>query len=391
MRRSHKRHIGIAVFMLAVLAVAVYVYHNSIPEVETIRIRQGNIVQTVEDIGYVQPVTNYDLYATQIARVTRVPVEVGQPVKEGQTLVMLENLDLALQIADVRARLSQARAAVSTIRAAIERSRLELEDAKNNFNRIQELFRAGTVTQAEYDKAKLLVETYWQNLSEQQSLLENALAQVEGLNRSLEQLAAKEQQLVIKSPIDGMVLNLPVKEGQVVNPGTLLVSVALPGQLEIKAEILSDDLAEVSVGQKAIITAPILGEKTLVGKVKKIYPRAEEKRSALGVVQRRVPVIISLQEAGNLKPSYEVRVAIETLRRVNVPVVPLEAVRTTEDGRKEIMTVVNNRVQFRTVETGIMDRENIEIISGLKVGELVIRDGSLDLAENARVKPVNID
>ncbi|MBO8170180.1 MAG: efflux RND transporter periplasmic adaptor subunit [Thermoanaerobacteraceae bacterium] len=377
--------------MLAVLAVAVYVYHNSIPEVETIRIRQGNIVQTVEDIGYVQPVTNYDLYATQIARVTRVPVEVGQPVKEGQTLVMLENLDLALQIADVRARLSQARAAVSTIRAAIERSRLELEDAKNNFNRIQELFRAGTVTQAEYDKAKLLVETYWQNLSEQQSLLENALAQVEGLNRSLEQLAAKEQQLVIKSPIDGMVLNLPVKEGQVVNPGTLLVSVALPGQLEIKAEILSDDLAEVSVGQKAIITAPILGEKTLVGKVKKIYPRAEEKRSALGVVQRRVPVIISLQEAGNLKPSYEVRVAIETLRRVNVPVVPLEAVRTTEDGRKEIMTVVNNRVQFRTVETGIMDRENIEIISGLKVGELVIRDGSLDLAENARVKPVNID
>lgn len=391
MRRSHKRHIGIAVFMLAVLAVAVYVYHNSIPEVETIRIRQGNIVQTVEDIGYVQPVTNYDLYATQIARVTRVPVEVGQPVKEGQTLVMLENLDLALQIADVRARLSQARAAVSTIRAAIERSRLELEDAKNNFNRIQELFRAGTVTQAEYDKAKLLVETYWQNLSEQQSLLENALAQVEGLNRSLEQLAAKEQQLVIKSPIDGIVLNLPVKEGQMVNPGTLLVSVALPGQLEIKTEILSDDLAEVSVGQKAIITAPILGEKTLVGKVKKIYPRAEEKRSALGVVQRRVPVIISLQEAGNLKPSYEVRVAIETLRRVNVPVVPLEAVRTTEDGRKEIMTVVNNRVQFRTVETGIMDRENIEIISGLKVGELVIRDGSLDLAENARVKPVNID
>ncbi|MHB8986631.1 MAG: efflux RND transporter periplasmic adaptor subunit [Eubacteriales bacterium] len=136
----------------------------------------------------------------------------------------------------------------------------------------------------------------------------------------------------------------------------------------------------------ATATAPVLDQNTLSGVVKKIYPRAEEKQSALGIIQRRVPVIISLKESAGLKPGFEVRVAIETATRENVLTVPREAVRTTKDGQKEVMAVAGGRVRHRIVSTGISYGNNIEITGGLEEGDQIARDGSLDLAEKTRVK-----
>jgi HlyD family secretion protein len=123
-----------------------------------------------------------------------------------------------------------------------------------------------------------------------------------------------------------------------------------------------------------------------VGEVQKIYPQAEEKTSALGVIQRRVPVIITLPSPANLKPGYEVRVAIETMSRQDVLVLPRESVRTREDGQKEVMVVANKRIQHRLIKTGISNQDNVEITGGLTTDELVVRDGSLDLSEKTRVK-----
>jgi len=351
-----------------------------------IQVRQGDITKTVSDSGYVQPSTDYGLNVTQTARVIQAPVKTGEFVKQGQTLVVLENLDLAVQISDLRSQLAQASTSAAGARAGLERIQLELKDASENLTRTQELYQAGVVSKVEYDKARLLVETTRQNLSEQTSRLDSALAQQDGLNQSLQQLGAKEQQLVVKSPVDGTVMSLPVKQEQVLSPGALLAYVAVSDQLEIKADILSDDLADVEIGQKCSITAPVLGEKVLVGEVMKIYPQAEEKQSALGIIQRRVPVIISLSDPVNLKPGFEVKVAIETLSRHNALLLPREAMRTTRDGHKEVMVVVNKKVQHRSVQTGISDQENIEITGGLEAGDVVVKDGSLDLAEGAIVK-----
>lgn len=373
---------------LLILGVASLMLLRGGQEVATVQVQAGSINRTVADSGYVQPSSDYNVHATQTARVTQVVAEAGQPVKQGDTLILLENLDLSLQISDAHSQIAQAVNRAAGARAAVERFDLELKDATDNLNRIQELYEGGVVSQADYDKAVLLVETCRRNLNEQKSLLESTLAQESGQRQALEQLKAKEGQLVVKSPAGGMVLSLPVKQEEVVSPGALLVTLAATSQLEVKADILSDDLGEVQVGQKVSITAPVLGQKRLAGEVKKIYPRAEEKQSALGIIQRRVPVIITLPEADVLKPGYEVRVAIETLSRKDVLVVPREAVYTTGDGYKEVMVVVQGQVQRRRVQTGLSDHENIEVTSGLEAGEIIIKDGSLSLKEKARVKSV---
>lgn len=372
--------------VLLVLLMAVWTYANSGTKVETIQASQGAIIRSVTDTGYVQAATSYDIHATQSARILEIPVETGQSVKSGQTLAVLENLDLALQISDVNSQISQSAAAVSGARAALERLQLELKDARDNLARAQELFEAGAISKVDFDQARLRVDTAQQTISEQNYILESSLARGAGLNQSLQQLNAKEQQLSVKSPVDGIVLTLPAKQEQVVNPGTLLVSVGAPDQLEVKADILSDDLADVKTGQRVTITAPVLGQQTLVGEVKKIYPQAEEKTSALGVIQRRVPVIVTLPDPAHLKPGYEVRVSIETMTRQDVLVLPRESVRTRPDGQKEVMAVINKQIQHKLIKTGISDQENVEITGGLTADELVVRDGSLDLTEKTRVK-----
>jgi len=406
MKKRKKIYLGAGILVVLAMSIIGTVLFSDGKEVETVQVRQGSIIRTLVDNGYVQPTTSYDLQATQDARVDRVLVEKGQPVKQGQTLVVLENLDLAMQINEVRSQLSQAKTTADGTRAAVERAQIELKDAgertqgenfdraielkdaKENFDRAQELFQAGAITRVEYDKAKQQVEICRQSLNEQNYRLENVLAQIAGLNQSLRQLTAKEQQLDVKSSVNGTVLSLPVKREQVLSPGALLASIGVPDHLEVKADILSDDLAEVKVGQKATITAPVLDQKVLKGKVKQIYPRAEEKQSALGIIQRRVPVIIALNDQANLKPGFEVKVAIETLNRQDVLILPREAICTTKDDQKEVLAVVNGRVQRRTVRTGISDHENIEITSGLTAGEMVVRDGSLDLKEKEKVKAV---
>lgn len=388
-RAKKKTLLYVGACVAAALALTVYfIFFSAGKEVETVEVKQGLIARTVEDDGYVQPVNDYKVYATQNVKVTGTPVSNGQAVQWGQILATMENLDLSIQINDARSQLSQAAANAGAAKASLERSRLELKDAMDNLTRTEELFRAGAATRTEYEKAQLQVDTARQNISEQSSQLDSIQARTAGLEDLLGRLNAKEQELVIKSPVKGIVLDIPVKKDQVLSPGALLADVAPPDQWEIKADILSDDLAEVKEGQKVTITAPVLGARVLTGEVKKIYPRAEEKQSALGVLQRRVPVLVALSDPANLKPGYEVQVAIETLVKENVLVLPRESVRTTKDGRKEVMAVVNNRIQRLSVETGLSGRDSIEITKGLNAGDRVVRDATQDLAEKTKVKPV---
>lgn len=144
---------------------------------------------------------------------------------------------------------------------------------------------------------------------------------------------------------------------------------ALPGVAAVSGRI-QKDVPLVKEGKQgsqratARITSypvPVEGAnriQLLSGKMFEEYPRegvwkCREKMSALGVAQRRVPVIISLDETANLKPGFEVKVAVETSTRQNVLLAPLESVITREDGLKEVMAVTNNLVTRRAVITGI--------------------------------------
>ncbi|MGE5398217.1 MAG: efflux RND transporter periplasmic adaptor subunit [Chitinophagales bacterium] len=380
------RKVLIAGLLLAAVAVIACYLAFQGTELNTADVTQGNIIRTVEDDGYVQAVKSYGVFATQSGRVTKVPIEIGQTVKKGDLLVIMENVDLDMQSSDLSSQLAQAQASVKETEAGMARTKLELENANQNLKRVEDLYNEGAATRVEYDQAQLIVDSGQQALDEYEARLQNIKAQVAGMEKSLNQIAGKTGELVLTSPAAGIVYRLEVEEQQVVTPGTLLASIGTTGKLEIKANILSDDMARIKIGQPVTISSPVLLGKNLAGKVKKIYPQAEEELSALGVVQHRVPVLISIPETSSLKPGYEVRISIQTEKRENVLVLPRESVITLENGQKQVMVILDNRIKHRIIKTGASDNDHIEIMTGLKVGDKVVEDGSTTLKEDTRVK-----
>jgi HlyD family secretion protein len=187
MKRKRKVYLIGAIILAGLAATAMKMLWGG-QEVMVLQVRPGTITRSVTDSGYVQPAVDFDIHATQSARVAEVLVETGQAVKAGQVLVTLENLDLSVQISDMRSQLSQAQTAAQSARAALERTRLELVDAGDNLKRMEELYGAGAVSRAEYEKAVLQVETCRQILKEQSARLDSALAQEAGSRESLGRL-----------------------------------------------------------------------------------------------------------------------------------------------------------------------------------------------------------
>lgn len=375
-----------AILLAIALTGIIYYFGTAATAVDMTKVGRGDISHTVVDTGYVQAADKVDIFAPQGGRIISLPVWVGQTVEKNQLLMVLQNRDLAMNSQQLQIQLNQANAAVNADQKALEQGNLELADSRIRFTRAQELYRAGAISQVEYDAARSLLDKALVSTEAQGQNLQSAQAQVNNYQSLVNSARNNEQELQVKSPISGTIMQLPMQQEEVVMYGTTLAQVASAEKLEIKVDLLSDDLGEVKLGQKVQITAPVLGDVVLNGEIIKIYPQAEEKTSALGVIQRRVPTIVKLDSIGNLKPGYETRVNIITASRKNVIIVPREAVLTSSTGEKQVMRVINGRVGFRVVKTGLMDSKNIEIIAGLSAGDHIINDASVVLKENARVK-----
>lgn len=383
-----KKKLLIAVGVLAIIA-ALYVGLNPPgQEVKTYQVQMGDIRQTINETGLVQASHYLDIYCSENGRVESVAVDIGSSVNKGDVILVLENNDLSIQKAAHKSSLIQAKNNLSLVKANLERARLDYEEAKNNYARSEKLFEAGAISKVQLEEIKKVKDKLETTLREQNESYDQINEQVRILEEALQEIEAKEKSLVIISPIDGTIVRLPVKVGQYLLTGTTVAQVASLNQLEIKTEILSDDMADIMLGQKAIISAPLLKDKELEGEVVQIYPQAEEKLSALGVIQYRVPVIISLKEAHKLRPGYEVKVSIQTLSKKDVLIIPREAVIYDENGNKQVMLIDKGRIKYVSIETGLQDRANVEVIQGLDLGQKIVLDGSSLLKEGTKVKEI---
>lgn len=355
-------------------------------EVEVTRAELGTFIQVIEDTGYVQAVNDHEIQAIQAARVSELKVEAGDQVNPGQLLMVLTSPELEAQIATARAQLSQTE--VQLEGADWERQTLlaELDQAEDNLQKKKNLLEAGALSRSEYETAQLQLNRLKNQLSQQESNIAGLQKQLDSSQEVINSLISKSDELQVKSSAEGKLLDLPVKAGQVVVPGTRLAVIESGGGLEIKTELLSDEIRQVQRGQRVTITAPVLGDQKLVGQVSKIYPQAYEKVSALGVIQRRVPILISMEQTANLRPGYEVRVGIETIKKEKVILLPRESVRLNEKNQYRVLAVIDGRIKEVSIKIGNKNQQAVEVTEGIKAGDTVVRDGSLELKAGTRIK-----
>lgn len=377
----------IGIFVVAVIVIADALMSSG-QQVEVTQANKGIFTQVIEETGYVQVIEEQQIQATQTALVSQVLLDAGDRVEKGQLVMILTNSALEAELASVRSQLAQVKSQLSQAELELLARRAELNQAQDDLDRKKALLDAGALAEADYQTAQLQFSKIRNSVAQQESSVAGLAQQVGDHQIMLDALLSQSAEWEVRSSVAGVLLDRPVKKGQVVAPGTLLAQIGADEGMEIKTDLLSDEIGQVQVGQKVTITAPVLGEQSLSGQVGKIYPQAYEKVSALGVIQRRVPVVISLPQTANLRPGYEVRVAIETVHKEDVTLLPREAIRLNSNGDYQVMAVVDNRMVITPVIVGDKNQLWVEIIEGIEPGQIVIRDGSQEVKEGSRVKPV---
>lgn len=387
------------IILAAILAMAAGFWWALQPHpvaVDMVDVRRGPMTVTIEEDGETRVKQIYRISAPVAGNVGRSLLEVGDPVKAGETVVATINpvtppiIDERTR-AEARARVDAARAAIAVAEAQAESARAALDLATSEQDRAMRLAKQGTIAESRLESARIDVDV-------KKAAVQSAEAQVT-LRKS--ELASARAALIqpgdqvlkepgddccyrIRSPADGVVLSLAVKSEQVVQAGVELASVGDPSKLEVVAELLSSDATQVQPGARATITG--WGGEPVPAILRRVDPAGFTKVSALGIEEKRVNAILDLDKAEPaLGHGFRVRVALETWSEPDVLAVPIAALFRT-GGDWTVFVVEDGRAHIRTVTLGRMNNDKAQVLSGLKEGETVITYPGDQVADGVMVE-----
>ena len=372
--------------------------------VQAVKVQRQAIEQQVSAEAVLYPLHEAVIVPKISAPVQKFYVERGDRVHAGELLAVLENSDLAGAAASAKGAYQQAQANYQTTSAAnlpeqITQAKGNLDSAKAAFvaartlyQNSEKLYAQGALAGKQLDQAKVgMTQAESQLLSAQEQLdklqsvgmksqLQAAQGQLAAAKGSYDNAAAQLSYSEIRSPIDGVVTDRPLFEGEMATAGTPLMTVMNLSQVVARAHVPASDAAPLKVGDAAEISAP--GESNPVaGKVTVVSPALDPNSTTVQVwVQARNP-------GGQLKPGSPVTVTMVAKKVADALVVPGSALQTDPDSGPYVMVIDSNSVSHQTkVKTGIEQDGKVQITSGLKAGDLIVGQGAYGLPDGTKVK-----
>ncbi len=238
-------------------------------------------------------------------RVMEVQVKEGQAVTQGQVVVQLDDSLLAPQIAEQEARVKAAEAALTRVEAGprqeeVERARLEWQLAERERKRLQELLSHQAATQREYDTAADRAAVAWQSYQELRrgSRPEDIAEARATLTRERRQLAYLQQQrreLVVRSPVDGVVQTIDLRPGDLVQAYKPVASILEPDQLWVRVYVPETRLGLVHVGQRANVYVDTFPNRAFAGRVEEISDQGEYTPRNIQTLQERQELVFGVK------------------------------------------------------------------------------------------------
>ncbi len=397
---------GIIVVVVFIVIALVKNQEKLIP-VTVEKVKTGKITSLVTANGKVEARTRVNVSADVMGRIVSLPVVEGEYVKKGQLLV---EIDKTQELTDV-----------AQMRAALAAAQVNEEEAQLNFDRQEQFYQKNHSSKAEFDLART-------TLDRAKALVNQSQA---SLNRALDEL----DKCTIRAPMNGTITTLNSEEGENViigtmnNLGTVIMVISDLSEIEVKADIDETDIARLALNQPVKITLDAFPDTAFQGKVTEIGNAAK----VTGTYQEQVTnfevTILITDKVQGIKPGMNATVDVTTDVRDDVIKIPIQAVvmrklsemqdktdtnpngavasettvtdssQMTNDDEEEkevdgVFLVVDNKVKFVPVKTGISDQQHIEIISGLEKDETIVT-GSYKtlrmLKQNDKVKPKEKD
>ncbi len=188
-------------------------------------------------------------------------------------------------------------------------------------------------------------------------------------NSQLTQAQDDLAHLELKAPFDGVVLQVNAQVGDDVTPSASIVDLYAPNSVEVMGTVTEEDYPIVKAGQKATLYFDSQPNLEITGTVERIVPD----RQSGSQTQALYPLYIKMDQIpAGLAPGMTVDAQIVIAKKDNVLVLPRALVQARADGTATLKVWVNDHVENRDIKVGLRGDQNIEIVSGLKQGDLVV-------------------
>ena len=310
-------------------------------------------------------------------RLQTIAVDLGSAVRQGQLIAQVEPRDYELQLKQSEALLGQARARLGLSlqgdddnieleqTSLVKEARARLDEARKNRDRIESLAEQGILSQSDRETANAAYEVATNRYRDALEEANNRRAQL--VQRRVEVDIARKQlaDTAIQAPFDGAVQERRASQGAYLTPGSPVVTVVRMDPLRLRVEVPEVAAAAIRISQKVRVTLD--GDPAPhTGTISRVSPGIT-RDSRMLVVEADVP------NDGSLRPGSFARAEIVTREDDRGLCVPASAIATFA-GIEKVFVIENNKAVEKPVTTGRRGPDWVEIISGLKRGEVVVLD-----------------
>lgn len=412
MKINKKRFIYSGIFVILTFSL-IFVFiklKNTAVSVEFTVTERGNITDYIEENSIVRLEMETEVYASSGGKVIAVMAGIGDSVNKGDTLVKLDEKDLTadlkrLELQKVAAltRRDEAKKDLSESELrrfeAEERSaKVALDEAKRLAEKNEILYDAGGISksayesavaalraaEANYDIVKHTVDLALQDITpERVELLD---IEIKEIQTQIDLLLTKHKDLIIRAPVEGIITEKDVETGSIIQPGKKIFQIGDMAEVFLECDILMEDIKDVDIGSNVIIENKDLGLQGIKGTVRKVYPKAFNKISELGIEQKRIKTEIDFAEpVSKLRPGYDMNIKVITSISDNVLLIDEKAIFEYQ-GNNYVFLNDNGIARMVQIETGIESVEKVEIKKGLKEGDMVILSPEEKIKNGTKIK-----
>jgi HlyD family secretion protein len=348
--------LGVAV--LAVFGYTIYFLYNKSKEepvvFETTSAEKMEIVKQTVATGSVVPRKEIDLVPQVSGIIEELYVVEGEKIKKGDLIAKIRIIPNMINLNNAESRLNQAN--------------ISLRNATVNYERQKQLLNEGVISQSEFESVELAFKT----ANAEVKSAENNLALIqEGQVKD----SKTETNTIVRSTVDGMVLNVPVEVGNSViesntfNPGTTIATVADMNDMVFVGKIDETEVGKISEGMPLILTVGAIDDTKFNAILEHIAPKGVVEN---GAIQFEIKADVELKESEFIRAGYSANAAI-VLEKTSGEVLAIQESLLVFEGDSTYVEIEVAPQQFekKYLVTGISDGINIEVLSGLKIEDKI--------------------
>jgi RND family efflux transporter, MFP subunit len=306
--------------------------------------------------------------------------DVGDEVPADGVVARLNDDALLLQKSQLVATLARAEASLAQFQAQAADARANSAEANRQYERAKTLRKSGSVSQSQVDQAETAAASAAAKLEAAEKAIAIAEADIKVTDSQIADIDLKLARTDVKSPVAGIVSARNAKIGAIASgAGEPMFTVIRDGEIELVAEVSEVDVLKIKVGQKATISVAG-GASSLQGSVRLVSPVVDP-QTRLGLVH------IAIDEDDAARSGMYARAQI-VVKETTAVALPLSSITTDRNGtfaRK----VEDGVVKQTPIEIGVEDGGYVEIVSGLKQGDIVVAKAGAFVGDGDRINPVH--